>query len=227
MAKSNDHVTQLANHFERAILAGELASGELLPSERHISAAMGVSRSVVREALGRLASLGLVRSQHGSGTRVEAPSSRQVTVGYQRLLRRVDVKLEDLAAVRLPLETAIAALAAQHRTDRHIRQLETAQKLLARKRGTLETQVQADVDFHAVLADATGNSLFGTVLAPIQELLIESRRRTLGRFGVEIAHEHHAVILDAVRAADPEAAAAAMRRHLEANFKHLAAEPRK
>src|SRR5262245_65521989 len=110
-----DRVSQVVDRFERAILSGELAPGDLMPSEREISAAMGVSRSVVREALGRLASLGLVRSVHGSGTRVEAPSGRQVTVGYQRLLQRADVRLEDLAGVRLPLEVAIAALAATHR----------------------------------------------------------------------------------------------------------------
>jgi DNA-binding FadR family transcriptional regulator len=68
-----DHVTHLAEHHERAILSGELAPGDLLPSEREIGARTGVTRSVVREALGRLASLGLVRSVHGSGTRVEAP----------------------------------------------------------------------------------------------------------------------------------------------------------
>src|SRR5690242_6839329 len=102
-----DTVTQLADALEQAILSGELKPGDLLPSEREISSQRGVSRSVVREALGRLASLGLVRSVHGSGTRVEAPSSRPVTVGYRRLLTRPGFRLEDLAAVRLPLETTI------------------------------------------------------------------------------------------------------------------------
>src|SRR6516165_8494342 len=105
-----DHVTQLADWLEQAILSGEFRPGDLLPSERDISTQRGVSRSVVREALGRLASLGLVRSVHGSGTRVEAPSSRPVTVGYRRLLTRPDLRIEHLAAVRLPLETAIASL---------------------------------------------------------------------------------------------------------------------
>src|SRR5262245_54087579 len=107
-----NHVFELAEHFERAILSGELAPGDLLPSERIISAQRKVSRSVVREALGRLASLGLVESRHGSGTKVRLPDSRQVTVAYQRLLHRPDCKLEDLAWVRLPLETTIASLAA-------------------------------------------------------------------------------------------------------------------
>jgi GntR family transcriptional repressor for pyruvate dehydrogenase complex len=216
-----DRVSQVVERFERAILEGEFAPGDQIPSEREISAQMGVSRSVVREALGRLASLGLVRSVHGSGTIVEAPSARQVVVGYQRLLARPDFRLPDLAAVRLPLETTIATLAAAKRTEEHLARLEQAQAVLARPRRSLEAHVRADMEFHAALADATGNPLFQVVLAPIQELLIESRRRTLGRYGSEIAHRHHAKILAAVRAGDPDGAARAMREHLEANFQHL------
>jgi DNA-binding GntR family transcriptional regulator len=59
------------------------------------------------------------------------------------------------------------------------------------------------------------------VLSPIQELLIESRRQTLGRHGAKLAHEHHARILAAVRAGDAERASLSMREHIEANFQHL------
>ncbi len=216
-----DRVTELATQFEQAILSGELAPGATLPSEREISARMGVSRSVVREALGRLTSLGLVRSVHGSGTVVEAPNSRQVTVGYQRLFRRSDFRLEDLAAVRLPLETAIAELAASRRTDKDLARLEQAQHSLGDPHGSLEAHIQADIEFHAALADATGNPLFQVVLEPIQQLLIESRWRTLGKYGADVAHQHHARILDAVRAGNATAAAQAMREHIEANWQHL------
>lgn len=216
-----DRVSQTAHQLEQDILSGKLRPGDLLPPEREMCAGMGVSRSVVREALGRLASLGLVRSVHGSGTRVEAPSGKLVATGYQILLRRGEVRLSDVAAVRLPLETAIAAEAARRRGDDHLARLEEAQAALANPRGALEAHVKADLAFHTVLAEATGNPLFAMVLTPIQELLIESRRRTLGRHGAALAHGHHARILDAVRAADPAAAEAAMRAHLEANFQHL------
>jgi DNA-binding FadR family transcriptional regulator len=216
-----DNVRQLVEHFERTILSGEYAPGDLLPPERAISDRMGVSRSVVREALGRLAGLGLVRSQHGSGTRVIAPDGQEVTAAYQRLLKLSDFRLEHLAEVRLLLETTIARLAASSRTDEHLARMDAAQKVLANTRRSLETHVEADLEFHAALADATGNPLFRMVLAPIQQLLIESRRRTLGRYGSELAHRHHARILDAVRAGDPGAAEEAMGEHLQANSRHL------
>ena len=88
----------------------------------------------MREALGRLASLGLVESRHGSGTRVASPNGRDISVGYERLLRGSDAPLEDLAVVRLPLETTIAALAAIGRTTAHLTQLEATQRTLGNPR---------------------------------------------------------------------------------------------
>jgi GntR family transcriptional repressor for pyruvate dehydrogenase complex len=216
-----DRVSQVANQLEQDILSGKLATGDLLPSERELSASLGVSRSVVREALGRLTSLGLVKATHGSGTRVEAPHSKQVVMGYQRLLTRSDYRLEDLSAVRLPLETAIAAAAALRRTEEHLARLRRTQEILGDKNKSLEEHVRADLEFHTTLAEATGNPLFPVVLAPIQELLIQSRYRTLGRFGADLAHDHHASILDAIARRDSEDAIEAMQFHIEANMQHL------
>src|SRR5262245_60542336 len=161
-----DRVSHVAGWLERAILSGDLAPGAALPSEREISAQLGVSRTVVREALGRLSSLGLVKSVHGSGTRVEAPSGKQVRIGYERLMRHGDVRLAHVGAVRLPLETAIAAQAAAHRTNEHLERLHKTQKVLGNARRSLEIQVKADLEFHATLAAATGNPVFPIVLAP-------------------------------------------------------------
>ena len=216
-----DRVSQIAEQLEQAILSGELAPGKRLPSERKLCAQLGVSRSVIREALGRLASLGLVRSVHGSGTHVEAADTHQVTVGYQRLLARPDYRAVDLASVRLPLETAIAAAAATRRTEKHLARLEKTQKVLGNPRRPLKAHVKADLEFHAILAEATGNPIFGIVLAPIQELMIQSRWRTIGSYGADLACSHHAKILEAVRAGDASAAEHAMREHIEANMQHL------
>jgi DNA-binding FadR family transcriptional regulator len=219
----SDKVSRVVAHFEQQILSGKLSPGDLLPSERTIEDELAVSRSTVREALGRLSSMGLVRSVHGSGTRVEPPSGRPIMQGYQRLIRQGEVQLAQLAQVRLPLETSIARLAARNRTPEQIEAMEQTQAILGNLRGGLEAQVRADLEFHALLAEACGNPLFGMVLAPIQELLIESRRRTLGRHGARLAFEHHAAILEGVKQRDEAAAEAAMRRHMEINVQHLQA----
>jgi GntR family transcriptional repressor for pyruvate dehydrogenase complex len=168
-----------------------------------------------------LTSLGLVESRHGSGTRVASPSGREISVGYERLMRSFDAPLEDLAVVRLPLETMIAALAATHRTNAQLVRLEATQRILGSPRKSLGAHVKADGEFHSILAEATGNRFLPVVLAPIHDLLIESRLKTLERYGSALACSHHAKILEAVRDREPGSAALAMREHLTVNSRHL------
>jgi DNA-binding FadR family transcriptional regulator len=214
-------VSEITRRIERSIVSGELQIGDYLPAERALCEQLGVSRSVVREALGRLTSLGLVESRHGSGTRVASPSGREISVGYERLMRSSDAPLEDLAVVRLPLETTIAALAATSRTDPQLARLEATQRVLGNPRKSLGAHVKADGEFHSILAEATGNRFLPLVLAPIHDLLIESRLKTLERYGSALACSHHAKILAAVRDGDPGSAAMAMREHLTVNSRHL------
>ena len=211
---SVDRVSDVTAQLERMILNGELAIGEFLPAERRLSVQLGVSRSVVREALGRLSSVGLLESRHGSGTRVAVPTGRQIAMGYERLLKNSDARLDDLVVVRIALETTIAGLAAAARTDAHLAKLEVVQRILASPRRSLAAHVKADLEFHAVLAEATGNRFFSLVLAPIHDLLIDSRLKTLERYGAAIAHAHHAKILDAVRAGDSGEGSPLMHGHI-------------
>ena len=214
-------VTWVANQLEEEILAGAVKPGEPLPPERKISARLGVSRSVVREAINRLSSLGLILSVHGSGNRVQPPNSQPIAKGYRRLLAQGMVKLEHIVAVRLPLETTIARMAAVRRLPVHIEQLRATQVRLGDLGNTLEGHVDADMTFHMVLASATGNPLFQCVLEPIQELIMKARREVIGNHGAELAHLHHANILAAVEAGDPDRAAEAMRVHMEYNYNTL------
>lgn len=217
----NDRVTDVVERLEHLILSQQLAPGDRLPAERELCSQLNVSRSVVREAIGRLQSLGRLVSQHGSGTRVAVPSGQQVSSGYAWLLKHEAVRLEDLGAVRLPLETVIVEQAALHRTSEQLEELARTQTILGDKSQSLTAQIAADVRFHEVLAEATGNPIFRLILAPIQKLLIESRRRTLKQFGANVAYEHHADILKAVADQKPEKAVAAMQKHLRVNLKHL------
>ena len=221
-ANPAERIAEITVHLERLILSGELKADDRLPPERDLAEQWQVSRSVVREAIGRLAGLGLVRSRQGSGTRIVAPDGSGQRLNYQWMLNQGVLRLDQLSDARLPLETTIAALAAERRTAEHIRQLEAAQQALGNPKNTLKAHVDADMRFHAVLAEATGNPIFQVILQPIQELLIEGRRRTLGRYGTTLAFEHHAKILAAVKRRNVEAAREAMRVHIAANSQHLA-----
>ncbi|HEY1066162.1 MAG TPA: FadR/GntR family transcriptional regulator, partial [Pirellulales bacterium] len=207
-------VARVVTQLEDSILNGAYAPGDALPPERELAAQLGVSRSVLREALGQLANMGLITRLQGSGTRVASRSGDAVLAGYGRLLRTGAHSLEDLMVVRIPLETIMARLAAQHRTDAHIERLRVIQERFGDPTRALDDSVQADVDFHVELARASGNRIFEFVLKPIEQLLIESRRQTLTRDGIRGAWAEHEAIFDAVRRGDPNGAEAAMRFHL-------------
>lgn len=222
-AATSDRVAEITAHLEKLILSGKLRTDDRLPPERELAEQWNVSRSVVREAIGRLAALGLVRSRQGSGTRIAVPDGSHQLLNYEWLLKHGVVRLEHLCAVRLPLETTIAALAAQYRTDEHLRELRAAQKTFGSPKQSLKAHVEADVRFHAVLCEASGNPLFQLILAPVQELIIESRRRAIGRYGNEDANRQHELILEAVARRDVDTAREAMRAHIWSSSQNISA----
>ena len=72
-----------------------------------------------------------------------SPSGKQLTEGYERMLKVGKFSLEDLSVVRLPLETTMARLAALNRTDEHLEALEATQKILGNPRRSLESQCRS------------------------------------------------------------------------------------
>jgi DNA-binding FadR family transcriptional regulator len=202
------------------IREGRLATGEKLPTEAAIMDEFGVSRTVVREAIGRLASAGLVATRHGVGTFV-------VGVGDASVFRVEPQQLETLRDVvallelRIGVETEAAGLAAQRRTEQN----------LATMRGALDAFTQAveqggdavapDFQFHSEIARATQNAHFASLMATLgagviprarldpAEAMSDERRAYLRRVNAE-----HESIFDAIAARDADAARAAMRTHL-------------
>ena len=68
---------QIVSYVSRRISSGDWGSGQTLPSQRKLSEIFGVNRSTIVEAMDELASLGLIESSYGGGTRIA--SGRQGT----------------------------------------------------------------------------------------------------------------------------------------------------
>jgi GntR family transcriptional regulator, transcriptional repressor for pyruvate dehydrogenase complex len=81
---------------------------------------------------------------------------------------------------------------------------EVNQELAAAK--TLDQRIDADMRFHTLLAEATGNPVFGLLLEPLTHLLRLSLKETLGRVGSDRAVHGHQQIIEAVRQRNPEGA---------------------
>ncbi|QDU97298.1 FadR/GntR family transcriptional regulator [Lignipirellula cremea] len=195
------------------ILQGDYLAGDLLPSQGALCEELGVSRSVIREAMRTLQSLGLLDVSQGRrpSVRPAEPSAVIETLGM--LVARSDLSMTDLIEVRRPLEVEIAGLAALRRTDPQLQKMEIAIRDQRAARDVAQ-QAACDLRFHQVLVEASGNALFGIVLNVLAEMLRRSRRQTLQHSGVEVALFHHQRILDAVAASDEQQARQAMAAHI-------------
>jgi len=182
------------------ILSGEYQPGERLVETR-IAQELGTSQAPVREALRDLELLRFVESAPFRGARVREISRDE---------------LIEIYPVRAALEE-VAAREAATRLDGVVAELEAEIDAMhaAADAGDLHAEVQHDVAFHRKIVEASGNRV---LLETWLTLGIEARTAiTALRTGLdrhEIA-ECHRPILDALRARDPDAAAAAIRHHLE------------
>jgi GntR family transcriptional repressor for pyruvate dehydrogenase complex len=191
-----------------------------LPSEAELGGRLGVSRTVLREALKHLQAQGLVVLAQGKRARVSAANPRATIESLDVLLRRSEGSLLHLVEVRRPLEAEIVELAARRATPEALAAAEAAIDEQERA-PTLEGRIEADLKFHRALANAAGNPVFALLLDALAGLMRVSRQKSLGKYGNEVPVSHHRRILAAVRRRDPEAARAALLDHLGLNERHL------
>jgi DNA-binding FadR family transcriptional regulator len=208
-------VEQVVRHLRRQILTGEFAVGAELPPEGAMVTSLGVSRTVVREAMRVIRAQGLVDVSQGRHPRVRPVDPQFAVDGLALVLDRTDSTLASLVELRRPLESEIAALAAERAGPDHLQQLRQAIEDL-RSAADLEARVLADMRFHAVLADATGNLLFVMVLQSVWSLLKRSRLITIPRSPVDLPVRWHERILDAVSRHDGPLARREMLEHIDA-----------
>ena len=207
---------QASRQIRELVQSGELRRGERLPSERELCERLGVSRTVVREAIKMLRASGLVKVRLGVGTFIaEEPANvLEGTLNYAD--DQEARKISDLQQVREVLEPAAAALAAQNATSEDIEQIEQA--ILTMERSMLNgyRYVEADKAFHLALAEATHNSIFVIFVNSIVDLLQEVMRLAIDSPGAgERSSVYHRRILEAIIARDADEACNAMNEHMQ------------
>jgi GntR family transcriptional repressor for pyruvate dehydrogenase complex len=214
---------QVVRHIQEMILRGELQPGDRLPPERQMAEQLGVSRTVIREAVKTLQQIGLVRVLTGSGIYVSRIEPEAVSESIGLLIRQSISSFDHLTEVRRMLETEIAALAAERASPEHIeameetiREMEDAAALAGDRSDWIERFVEADLAFHSALVEASQNPLLPVLLEPVTEQLLDFRRLTFsGLDSVQYSLDYHREILEAVKARDASACREAMREHLK------------
>ncbi|MBW6399361.1 FadR family transcriptional regulator [Roseomonas sp. HJA6] len=218
MPKLTDRVAQaLQDH----IVGSGLLPGAQLPTIATLSSTYGVSPTVVREALARLRSEGLVEVRQGSGAYVSG-ALRPFRIAAEP---GGDASVLRVLELRLGLEAEAAALAATRASRTQLRHIRDAFKAFTVRIEADEPAMAEDLRFHRAVAEAAGNPLFAEFQTFLQQYLTDSigvshgRSREAGRMRAVLAE--HGRILDAIAARDAEGARAAMRDHLQAGMARL------
>ena len=200
----------------KLVQSGRLAPGAKLPSERQIVGQLDVSRTSYREAVRILETMGVLKVIPGRGTWImEKPTWAATNLGTGWLATN-ERDVFELLEVRDALDVKAVALAALRGTDAQFEQIQRQLDYIRTVVGTggVAQILDADTDFHAAIAEASGNRVLKDALASVYESLMDTRRAMVcipGR--LRRMETEHRVIASAVLSRDPEAASRTMAQH--------------
>lgn len=227
-AKATKLYEDIAARMIAQIHAGSLRPGDRLPPERALAEEYGVSRTAIREALRSMEMMGCVESRVGEGTFIKAPSLSNIVDPFSMVLTQNGQLGSELIEVRLILETEVAALAARRRTDEQLLRLQSALSTMEEDIASGGMGVEADGEFHAILAEAAGNDALHVMLDMCEGMLSRTRPITQSVKGVpRMALKDHAAICEAIRIRDEKAARRLMRTHLNRALRNLSRAQKK
>jgi len=215
---------QIAADIMAKISEGRLVPGDTLPTEHALAGTFGVSRNVVREAIARLRSDGVVESRQGRGAVVKPITERQTF--------RVDVEalgksgnLADLFELRGLLEIEAAGIAAERRSSADLEDMCLA---IAELDGAIqfdEQRLEADAAFHRAVGKAADNSYLYGIICYLSSRLKETTRVTSSMYAqedlIQVTLEEHRKILRAIEIGDRTSARKAMQAHIRGAAERL------
>lgn len=198
---------QVFEHLETDILSGKYQRGETL-NESKLSAAMGVSRTPIREALRRL------EQEH----LIEEASKGIVVVGIS------EKDLEDIFTIRKKLEGMAAAMAAENRTDAQLADIREAlefQEFYLEKNDPDRIKTM-DSLFHETIYKMSGSIIFYDVLEPLHKKILKYRRASVSDTSrAEASVAEHRAIYEAIASGNADLSSQLIIKHLENAYQNI------
>src|SRR5262245_16153581 len=224
---TSDSAAAVVAHVRDLIDRGALRPGGRLPPERDLAQQIGVSRPTVRAGLRTLAALGVVRSRRGSGTYIPdgPPTLGAEALSFLAALHKFTV--DHVFEARRILEVGAAGLAAERATPEQLATLADEVASLFASLADRQVFLVHDINFHRVIAAASGNPIVASLVEMVAALYYERRRTTAERAvdrDMRDAADAHRQIYQAVRARDVNAARRAMDEHLVRSRSYQAKE---
>jgi GntR family transcriptional repressor for pyruvate dehydrogenase complex len=209
---------RLAALLQQRIESGEFAPEARLPTEQKLADMHGVSRTVVREAVSRLKSMGLLTSRQGAGVFV-APRNQARALAFDPTVLTSMQSVMQVVEVRRGLEADVAALAAERINPVKAQVIEQALAALEACPANGAEGVEADLAFHRSIARATDNPHYERLLGFLEQyqrdaMQVTRTNEAMDRgYMVQVQREHRR-IADAVIRGDVAGARRAAMRHM-------------
>ncbi|RIE00461.1 FadR family transcriptional regulator [Cohnella faecalis] len=204
--------------IKRQIETEQFAPGAKLPTVVELAESFEVGRSTVREALSALKAMGWITIRHGGGSFVSA----QLPTGEEGAGLAFNTELlQEVLEVRKFIEVGCATLAAKRRTEQNLAELRATLEEMAASLDREEESDRADIRFHLLIAEASHNSLFGSMMESMTERMRESMKESrrlwffAERASTEQLLQEHKDIYAAIEAGDEQLAADRMMHHLQ------------
>jgi len=203
----------------------ELRPGDSIPKEKELASFMGVSRTVIRESLNRLKTMGLIESRKHSGTIIRSPDLSAI-LGKSLIPRILDNKtLMDIFEIRLALEVGMADFIFSRKTDADIEELEQIVKGEPDHDDNILFDLDHEISFHGKLYKMSGNE----TLEDFQNLSLPAFQHVyniglLKRKGTRKSYKSHKELVALLKSGTPDEFREGMRRHLENHFSRIFTE---
>jgi len=215
-------VDKVEKNLIELFIEKEFKVGDTIPTELELKEAMGVSRTVIREALLRLRMIGLIDSKKRRGAVITSPDLTAVLQKSMNPQMLDDNTLREIFEMRLSLEIGMADFIIQRVTPEDIIELKAIVKSEPKKAQAHLFQIEQEIKFHAKLYDITGNETlknFQKMLLPIFHYVHQS-----GLLKKQIVLKQfvsHAGLIELIEKGSAEKLRNGIRNHLENHFSRL------
>lgn len=218
--KLNDEVFQ---QLKDLLVNGTWKQGEKLPSENELTQQFGVSRITIRQALQKLAALGLIETKTGKGSFVCAPDVGNVMEQLTPLVCLDENAIYQANEFREMLDTWSAKLAAARAEEADIKALRKnyADMKKCSEKGNWKDFAKLDFAFHTMIGEMTKNQLISKTYHILNDAIQTSVYQMVERMGF-MALEYHLQLIEAIASHDTQEAERIARMHVENNRKYIA-----
>lgn len=216
---------QVRDRLLQLIRSGDLGADGKLPTERALSDRFGVGRRFVRQALDALEAEGLVWRRQGKGTFAGQPLD---PMGDLAAKITGETNALEVMEARLCIEPELAALCAQRMQPDEVARL----RMLAQRQWEAEDAQSIELwdgSLHRLIAQCARNrplltafSLLDKIRSNPDWVAIRAKGRDMA--SLQVTHNEHLALIDAIAARHSQAARTAMRDHLETRFDALRGE---